>query len=71
MMFMKEDSRLIGIKFLDSENKNLVKCGLINSSSYRTDPTVELREVTLEEGERLVGVKFGQRGYLNSEIYDF
>jgi hypothetical protein len=45
---------LVGLKFLDHDGKTLLAAGLIEKR--QGNKNFPIREVTLEEGERLVGV---------------
>lgn len=47
---------LVGLKFLDHAGKTLLTAGLIEKESRSGNKNFPIKEVTLEEGERLVGV---------------
>jgi len=55
-MFCKRESQLIGIKFLDHNESPLLENGHINDPMYLNHEYVEIKELELKEGERLIGV---------------
>ena len=59
MMYRKKDSSLWGLKFIDNKRNSLLATGLIDRPIYRKDKeTWAIKEIRLQEGERLVGIKF-------------
>lgn len=72
IMFHSFDSRLMGIKFLDEHKNQLLQAGPINLTNYESDNKICVQTIALitNEGERLLGIKSGQRGDTWAEHYD-
>ena len=57
MLHDTRTSRLIGLKFMDVDEKVLLSCGLIDFNSVRNDKFNNVFAFTMKEGERLIGVR--------------
>lgn len=68
IMFDKTDSCIYGLKFEDKRGYTLLKVGKIDE--WVTKPGIGVRSVTLHEGERLVGVRSSQCGFLHAPHFD-
>jgi hypothetical protein len=69
-MYRRFDGLLIGIKFISPDGSTLLLTELIDNGEYRKNRYVGLQTVTLEKGERIVGIKSGQRGMQDARHHD-
>jgi len=71
-MISKSDSLLVGIKFMDTNNKTFLACGYIDNANCRDNLNVfQIVLVVLSPVESVLGIKSAQRGTKFANHFDF
>jgi hypothetical protein len=61
----ERDLRMSGIQFFDKDNVSILKAGY-----WTEDSRFKEHQIDLEEGERILGVKWGNRNKSRYHYYD-
>jgi len=71
IMYDRDKSLLLGIKFIDKDAKTLLSAGKIDSNLYRGKRDFPIKEFELADNERLIGIKSSLRGWKDGHHFDF
>ena len=70
-MLKKSDGLLYGFKWIADDETVLLAAGDIDDPMYRNDPSVVRTSVTLNENQRLAGIKSASRDWNLARHWSF